>query len=132
MSTDSSTRKGARAKLLDLIPEAQRTPVLVSLMDEILNEVRTEVYVEAYRAGIRDAAVMVAEHTGSNMDSNAKMLRRVVDALEGDGAEIDPLCRCDHPKSEHQGPEGLGGSQCRSCTEDGERSWRHPFILQEA
>lgn len=37
------------------------------------------------------------------------------------------LCNCGHPKEHHQGPGRLGGSQCLVCTEDGERSWRHPY-----
>ena len=43
--------------------------------------------------------------------------------------DLDRLeyCRCGHMKKQHQGPEGLGGEQCRACPEDGERMWRHPF-----
>lgn len=37
------------------------------------------------------------------------------------------LCRCGHTLKQHQGPEGLGGAQCKVCPEDGERMWRHPF-----
>lgn len=36
-------------------------------------------------------------------------------------------CRCGHTLKQHQGPEGLGGAQCKVCPGDSERSWRHPF-----
>lgn len=41
------------------------------------------------------------------------------------------LCRCGHTFKQHQGPEGLGGAQCKVCPGDSERSWRHPFTPQE-
>jgi hypothetical protein len=42
------------------------------------------------------------------------------------------LCRCEHTRAQHQGPEGIGGAQCLICPGDEERAWRHPFTEKDA
>jgi hypothetical protein len=48
-----------------------------------------------------------------------------------DDMEALELCRCGHKYRDHQGPEALGGAQCRVCPGDSERSWRHAFTPDE-
>lgn len=40
-------------------------------------------------------------------------------------------CNCGHSEEDHQGPEGLGGAQCKRCPGDDERSWKHPYTPEE-
>lgn len=50
--------------------------------------------------------------------------------LLADLAKLE-MCRCGHKQRDHQGPEALGGAQCKVCPGDSERSWRHSFIPED-